>query len=123
MAVTFRQIGPCFAAEVHGLDLARALAPDEVAAVHGGMDRYAVLVFHDKKVADEQQLPVPGALGDSDHPTAPSLRAPDERRLPPTSPAVPTLDKAHQVSARDARRRLLGLGNRLWHSDSSFKVV
>ena len=25
--------------------------------------------------------------------------------------------------ARDDRRRLFGLGNRLWHSDSSFKAV
>src|SRR6059058_1137575 len=42
-----RQIGPCFAAEVDGLDLTRALSTDEVAAVHAGMVRSAVLVFHD----------------------------------------------------------------------------
>ena len=46
-AVSFRQVGPCLAAEVEGLDLTRPLAPEEVAAVHAGMDRYAVLVFHD----------------------------------------------------------------------------
>ena len=31
------------------------------------------------------------------------------------------LDKNNQVYARDDRRRLFALGNRLWHSDSSFK--
>ena len=33
------------------------------------------------------------------------------------------LDVNNQVFARDSRTRLFSLGNRLWHSDSSFKVV
>ena len=40
MAVKMRQIGPCFAAEVEGIDLSEPLSPDEVAAVHHGMDEY-----------------------------------------------------------------------------------
>ena len=36
---------------------------------------------------------------------------------------ISNLDKNNQVLARDDRRRLFGLGNRLWHSDSSFKPV
>jgi alpha-ketoglutarate-dependent 2,4-dichlorophenoxyacetate dioxygenase len=36
---------------------------------------------------------------------------------------VSNLDKDNQVFARDDRPRLFGLGNRLWHSDSSFKVI
>jgi alpha-ketoglutarate-dependent 2,4-dichlorophenoxyacetate dioxygenase len=56
MALTLRQIGPCFAAEAYGLDLTRPLSPDEVAAIHAGMDEHAVLVFHDQKLDDEAQL-------------------------------------------------------------------
>ena len=33
------------------------------------------------------------------------------------------LDKHNNVYARDDRRRLFAIGNRLWHSDSSFKVI
>ena len=33
------------------------------------------------------------------------------------------LDKNNKPFARDDRRRLFAIGNRLWHSDSSFKVV
>jgi alpha-ketoglutarate-dependent 2,4-dichlorophenoxyacetate dioxygenase len=123
MAVTLRQIGPCFAAEVDGLDLTRPLSADEVAAVHAGMDRYAVLVFHDQKLDDEQQLAFTRSLGDIEHAIGTSLRAPDELRLPTTFADVSNLDKNQNVFARDDRRRLFGLGNRLWHSDSSFKVV
>ena len=38
MPVTTRQIGPCFAAEVEGLDLTRPLSPEEVAAVASAVD-------------------------------------------------------------------------------------
>ena len=44
MSIKTRQIGPCFAAEVEGVDLTRPLSPAEVAAIHAGMDAHAVLV-------------------------------------------------------------------------------
>jgi alpha-ketoglutarate-dependent 2,4-dichlorophenoxyacetate dioxygenase len=122
-AVSFRQVGPCLAAEVDGIDLTRPLPPDEVAAVHAGMDRYAVLVFHDQPLTDEQQLAFTRSLGEIEHAIGTSLRAPDEYRLPTTFADVSNLDKDNQVYAREDRRRLFALGNRLWHSDSSFKVV
>jgi alpha-ketoglutarate-dependent 2,4-dichlorophenoxyacetate dioxygenase len=122
-AVSFRQVGPCLAAEVDGIDLTRPLSPEEVAAVHAGMDRYAVLVFHDQPLTDEQQLAFTRSLGEIEHAIGTSLRAPDEYRLPTTFADVSNLDKDNQVYAREDRRRLFALGNRLWHSDSSFKVV
>src|ERR1700721_3438260 len=33
------------------------------------------------------------------------------------------LDKDQRVFARDDRRRMFNLGNRLWHSDSSYRAV
>ena len=123
MSVITRQIGPCFAAEVEGVDMAKPLSPDDVDAIHAGMDRYAVLVFHDQDVDDEQQLAFTRSLGDIEHAIGTSLRAPDEYRLPTTFADVSNLDKDSQVFARDDRRRLFGLGNRLWHSDSSFKAT
>ncbi len=121
--IVTRQIGPCFAAEVEGIDLTRPLTTDEVAAIHAGMDKYAVLVFHDQKINDEQQLAFSRSLGELEHSIGTSLRAPDEYRLPTTFADVSNLDKNNQVYARDDRRRLFAIGNRLWHSDSSFKVV
>jgi alpha-ketoglutarate-dependent 2,4-dichlorophenoxyacetate dioxygenase len=123
MSVTMRQIGPCFAAEVEGLDLGQPLSPDEVAAIHAGMDTYAVLVFHDQKLDDAQQLAFTRSLGDIEQAIGTSLRAPDEYRLPTTFADVSNLDKDHKVFARDDRRRLFAIGNRLWHSDSSFKAI
>jgi alpha-ketoglutarate-dependent 2,4-dichlorophenoxyacetate dioxygenase len=123
MPMTARQIGPCFAAEIEGIDLSRPLSRDEVAAIHAGMDTYAVLVFHDQTIDDAQQLAFTRGLGEIEQAIGTSLRAPDEYRLPTTFADVSNLDKSNAVFARDDRRRLFGIGNRLWHSDSSFKVI
>jgi alpha-ketoglutarate-dependent 2,4-dichlorophenoxyacetate dioxygenase len=123
MNVKMRQIGPCFAAEVDGIDMRKPLSPDEVAAIHEGMNEHAVLVFHDQYIDDEQQLAFTLSLGELEAPTRASLREADDYRLPTTFNDVSNLDKNNQVFARDDRRRLFAIGNRLWHSDSSFKVV
>ena len=121
MPVKTRQVGPCFAAEVEGVDISQPLSREDVAAIHAGMDQYAVLVFHDQQIDDAQQLAFTRSLGEIEHAIGTSLRAPDEYRLPTTFADVSNLDKDNKIFARDDRRRLFGLGNRLWHSDSSFK--
>ena len=123
MTVTIRQVGPCFAGEVEGIDMRKPLTRDEVAAVHAGMDKYAVLVFHDQKIDDAQQLAFTQSLGDIEHAIGTSLRAANEARLPTTFADVSNLDKNNPPFAREDRRRLFAIGNRLWHSDSSFKPV
>ncbi len=123
MPHSIRQVGPCFAGEVSGIDLTRPLAEEDIAAIHAGMDAYAVLVFHDQALSDAQQLAFTQCLGPIELAIGTSLRRPEEYRLPETFADVSNLDKDGKPLARDDRRRLFGIGNRLWHSDSSFKVV
>ena len=87
------------------------------------MDRYAVLVFHGQPIDDDQHLAFTRSLGDLEHAIGTSLRGPQELRLPTTFADVSNLDKDNASFARDDRRRLFAIGNRLWHSDSSFKAV
>ncbi|MGE0424527.1 MAG: TauD/TfdA dioxygenase family protein [Reyranellaceae bacterium] len=123
MSLTIRAIGPSFAGEVHGLDMRDKLSAEEVAAIHAGMDKYAVLVFRDQQIDDAQQLAFSRSLGEIEHAIGTSLRAAGDYRLPTTFADVSNLDKTDTPFARDDRRRLFGIGNRLWHSDSSFKTV
>jgi alpha-ketoglutarate-dependent 2,4-dichlorophenoxyacetate dioxygenase len=120
---TTHQIGPCFAAEVEGLDVGEPLSPDDVAALHAAMDTHAVLVLHDQLLTDEQHLAFSRSLGELENSIGTSLREAEDDRLPSTFADVSNLDKNQQVLALDDRRRLFAIGNRLWHSDSSFKVV
>ena len=123
MPITIRQVGPCFAGEVEGIDMRKPMTADEVAAIHADMDKYAVLVFRDQDITDAQQLAFTESLGKIEHAIGTSLRAANETRLPTTFADVSNLDKNNNPYARDDRRRLFAIGNRLWHSDSSFKVV
>ena len=123
MPFTIRQVGPGFVGEAEGIDLTKPLAEADIAAIHAGMDRYAVLIFHDQDFTDEQQLAFTQSLGPIEPAIGTVLRRPDEYRLPTTFADVSNLDKHDKPFAREDRRRLYALGNRLWHSDSSFKVV
>jgi alpha-ketoglutarate-dependent 2,4-dichlorophenoxyacetate dioxygenase len=123
MPITIRQVGPCFAGEVEGIDMRKPMTPEDVAAIHAGMEKYAVLVFRNQNIDDAQQLAFTESLGKIEHAIGTSLRAANETRLPTTFADVSNLDKNNQPYARDDRRRLFAIGNRLWHSDSSFKVV
>jgi alpha-ketoglutarate-dependent 2,4-dichlorophenoxyacetate dioxygenase len=83
------------------------------------MDRYAVLVIPGRPVSLEQQMAFTLALGPIEHAIATGLR--DNERIPTTFADVSNLDSENRVFERDHRTRLFALGNRLWHSDSSFK--
>ena len=123
MSLTIRKVGPCFAGEVEGVDLTKPLSPEDAAAIHAGMDEFAVLVFRDQMLNDEQQMAYTLSLGPIERSTGTSLRKKEEYRLPTTFADVSNLDKENKPLARDDRRRLFGIGNRLWHSDSSFKTT
>jgi len=114
---------PFFAGVVSGCDLTRSLSRDEIAAIHAGMDRFGVLVFHDQRIDDEQQLAFSRSLGPLEQATGDIVTAPESRRLGMDLNDISNLDKDNRVLARDDRRRLFNLGNLLWHSDSSFKPV
>ena len=113
---------PDFAGEVSGLDLHRQLTDAEVEAIHAGLDLYGVLVFHGQQLDDEQQIAFSRQLGKLEQATG-DIMSDEERRLSLDLNDISNLDKNGELLARDDRRRLFGLGNQLWHSDSSFKEV
>ena len=123
MAVSIRQIHPVFVGEVSGVDLRRPLTPDEVAAIEAGMDRYAVLVFHDQDITDEQQIAFTRNFGEIENSAGGNVTKPHEKRLNPLMNDVSNLGQDNRPLTRDDRRRLFNLGNQLWHSDSSFRAI
>lgn len=113
---------PSIAGEVSGVDLSRPLAPADVHAIHAGMDDYGVLVCHDQALDDGQQIAFSRQLGPLEQATG-DIGDVSERRMSMELNGISNLDQHGQLLPRDDRRRLFGLGNQLWHSDSSFKAV
>jgi len=114
---------PSFAAEVSGIDITRPLTADQVAAIERGMDQFAVLVFHDQRFDDESQIAFSRNFGELEVASGDINWGKDRRIASPHVNDISNLTNDNEVMARDDRKRLFGLGNRLWHSDSSFKAV
>jgi len=121
--LAFRPLHGTFAAEAGGVDLTRPLTGEQVAAIEAAIAKYAVLVFRDQRITDDQQLDFSRRFGDLEETRGTGISKPGEQRLHPAFADVSNLDTDNSVLARDNRRRLYSLGNLLWHSDSSFKPV
>ncbi len=107
---------------MNGIDARRKLTPAEVAAIEAGMDRHAVLVLPGQDMTDEQQLEFTRNFGPLQEGANTTLTA-TTMRLGGAFADVSNLDKDNKRLERDDRRRMAALGNRLWHSDATFRIV
>ena len=123
MHLSIFPLADCFAGEVSGVDLRQPLGPKTVSAIESAMDRYAVLVFRDQNISDDEQLTFSQNFGPIESSIGGNITKLDQRRLQVEFADVSNLDQNQDIYARDDRRRLFNLGNRLWHSDSSFRAV
>ena len=111
MTVTIRQLHPHFFGEVSGVDLRKPLTPQEAAAIEAGMDRYAVLVFRDQDITDEQQMAFALNFGELENARGGNVTKPEDKRLTSGMNDVSNLGKDGKPLPRDSRPRLFNLGN------------
>ena len=124
MTTTFLPLHPAIGAECIGIDIARPLTPDQTAAIDAGMDRYAVLVFRrGTPLTTDQQVAFTLNFGAQEPPYTQIQAAGGVRLDAPGLADISNLGPDNRLLGRDDRKRLSGLGNRLWHSDSSYKIV
>src|ERR1700684_1469452 len=81
MTVTIRQLHPHFFGEVSGVDLRQPLTPQEAAEIEAGMDKYAVLLFRDQDITDEQQLAFTLNFGERENPRGGNIVKPQDSPL------------------------------------------
>jgi alpha-ketoglutarate-dependent 2,4-dichlorophenoxyacetate dioxygenase len=121
-----RAVQDGFAGEVTGLDICKPLSGVEVAAIEHGMDQYAVLSFPDQPLTDEQQVTFTANFGELEITLAGQMAKPEERRFQQLELGdISNFNGADttRLRARDDKRRMYALANRLWHSDASFRAV
>jgi len=122
MTLTVHPITPDFAAEIGGVDLREPLDARTVTAISDAINHAGVLVFHEQFITDEQQRAFSRNFGDLET-TVKAYRKDFVPRLDVHMADISNLDEQNRVLPKNDRRRLNALGNRLWHSDSSFKRV
>ena len=127
MTIEIRPLRHQFAGEVSGIDCTRPLSPDAVRAIQDGMDRFAVLVFHDQNLTDEQQLAFTLNFGSIEpgfgNPRVHFRNDQEVRSLGRSIGDFSNVDQSGTPLAPDSRAYMFKLADRLWHSDSSFKAI
>jgi len=121
MALTFCQLHSHFVAEVSPVDLRRVYDRETLAEIRTGMDTYAVLVFRDQPFTNDEQLAFAQRFDGQLH-TKTGISALQKSRLGNEALGdISNLDENGEVLQSHDRRRMYGLGNRLWHTDASFQ--
>jgi len=122
MTIVVQGVTSAFAAEVGDVDLSKPLAADDLAAIRAAFTKYAVLIFPDQHFDDESHLDFARNFGPLET-TVFKARQDHKLRLQENLADVGNLDADNRILQANNRTRLYQLGNRLWHTDSSFKAL
>jgi alpha-ketoglutarate-dependent 2,4-dichlorophenoxyacetate dioxygenase len=120
MAITVYPVTPSFAAEIGDVDLARPIDSTDLQTIKDAFTQHAVLIFPDQHLSQDQHLDFARYFGPLET-TIAVYRKDAPLRLRKEFADVSNLNPDSEVWGKESRLRLFQLGNRLWHTDSSFK--
>lgn len=113
MPIKLKPLSASFATEVDGIDLSQPLDAGAVRTMWDAIDRYSVLVLHDQRLTDTQLRDFAAKFGPLEIGRG-ALQGGRRRLTLPQIGDISNLDEDNRIRARDDRRRLDSLGNRLW---------
>ena len=124
MNVKTRTDYPNFVGFVDGVDLKKDLDIEIVKEIDNAINKLSVLVFKDQNIDDSEQVRFTKYFGEIEASGSKSnITKAKDRRLSTDLADVSNLDKNNKPFTKDDPRRIFNLGNRLWHTDSSFKEI
>ena len=124
MNVKTRTEYPNFVGFVFGVDLKKDLDIKIVKEIDNAINKLSVLVFKDQNIDDSDQVRFTKYFGEIEASGSKSnITKAKDRRLSTDLADVSNLDKNNKPFTKDDPRRIFNLGNRLWHTDSSFKEI
>ena len=119
MPITVRPLTPVFGAEITHVDLTRALDDATFAEVENAFETYSVLVFPKQNLNDESQIAFSSRFGALETTQGHIANNFSVKQVS----VISNLDPHGKLMAADDPRLIYRLGQRNWHSDSSFKKV
>jgi alpha-ketoglutarate-dependent 2,4-dichlorophenoxyacetate dioxygenase len=118
MAITVSKLTPVFGAEITGVDLKR-LDEATFAHIEDAFETYSVLVFPAQDLDDDAQIAFSRRFGDLEKTQGHIANNFTVKHVS----EITNLDPDGKLMAADDPRVLYRIGQRNWHSDSSFKRV
>ena len=123
MTIRVFPVSSTFAAEIGDVDLTQPLSDADWHDIEAAFYRYAVLVFPTQSLTPDQHVTFAERFG----PLEPNINSYGDDvkrdRVDSRVSDVSNLDEDNSILSADSRKRLSSLGNRLWHTDSSFRHV
>jgi alpha-ketoglutarate-dependent 2,4-dichlorophenoxyacetate dioxygenase len=119
MPITVRQLTPVFGAEITNVDLTRTLDDATFTAVEHAFETYSVLVFPKQNLDDENQIAFSSRFGALETTQGHIANNFTVKQVS----VISNLDPNGKLMAADDPRLIYRIGQRNWHSDSSFKKV
>jgi len=107
-------------AEASGIDIGRPLSPEQVKAIEDAMDRYAVLVFRNQPLDQDQQIRLAQSFGPLDLGLRKVKGGPHRFKYAELAD-ISNVMADGAVAAREHAKIVGNVANQLWHSDSSFQ--
>ena len=121
MAISLYPVNPDFVAEIGDVDLSVPLSAEDRAAILEAFYRYAVLVFPGQQLNSDQHVAFAEVFGPMERNINSYADEVRKDRIDNRISDVSNLDESNQILAADSRKRMSGLANRLWHTDSIFR--
>ena len=124
LIIKTRDLFPDFVGFVSDINLKEILSDSLINEIDTAVNKYAVLIFKDQNITDDEQVRFTEYFGKIEASGKTSNITKDkDRRLSSDLADVSNLDKDNKPFTLNDPRRIFNLGNRLWHTDSSFKPV
>src|SRR5688500_6913263 len=111
--ISIEPVMPEFVAVIGGVDLSR-LTDDVFLKIEAAFERYAVLVFHDQPISEEQQLAFATRFGPLEVSDQPFVATPGgKRRIQVGFSDISNLDEHGRLLEENDNRRFINLANQL----------
>ena len=111
-----------FAAEIGDVDLSKPLSDADRTEIEAAFNRYSVLVFPDQAFSTDQHLDFARNFGPLET-TIHAVRSDAKLRVRAEIADVSNLSADNAIWGKESRKRMFEMGNRMWHTDSSFRRV
>jgi alpha-ketoglutarate-dependent 2,4-dichlorophenoxyacetate dioxygenase len=109
-----------FAAEIGDIDLSTPLPEQSRGEIEAAFNRYSVLVFPDQRLSTAQHLDFARNFGPLET-TIHATRSDAKLRVRAEIADVSNLVVGEEIWGEQSRKRMFEMGNRMWHTDSSFR--
>jgi alpha-ketoglutarate-dependent 2,4-dichlorophenoxyacetate dioxygenase len=123
MAITLYSVKADFMAEIGDVDLSVPLSDEDRTAIKAAFFKYSVLVFPAQELTSAQHIAFAEVFGPMEQNINTYADEVKKYRIDTRIADVSNLGDENEILDVNSRKRMSGLANRLWHTDSIFRQL